>query len=92
MLTGETDRVYRTEGPVVVVDPLLGRRLRVETEGAADRIVWNPWADEAAGIRDIGDRWTGFVCVEGANALADAVTVEPGASHTLTYRLTVEDL
>ena len=41
---------------------------------------------------DIGDEdWTGFVCIEGANAFENAVTVPPGESHTLTYRLEVED-
>ncbi|PKW26721.1 D-hexose-6-phosphate mutarotase [Phycicoccus duodecadis] len=92
VLTGETDRVYRSTAPVVVSDPVLRRRLVVEAEGAADRVVWNPWAGKAAGIDDIGGHWSRFVCVEAANALADVVTVAPGATHTLTYRLSVEDL
>jgi D-hexose-6-phosphate mutarotase len=92
VLTGETDRVYRSAAPVVITDPVLGRRLVVETDGAADRVVWNPWSEKAAGIDDIGAHWPRFVCVEAANALADVVTVAPGATHTLTYRLTVEDL
>ena len=44
------------------------------------------------GIPDIGDEWPRFVCVEAANALADVVTVGHGETHTLTYRLSVEDL
>ena len=92
VLTGETDRVYRTDAPVTVTDPVLGRRLHVETEGAANRVVWNPWAEKGPGIADVGDEWPRFVCVEGANVLADAVTVPAGATHTLTYRLFVEDL
>ncbi|MBM6403077.1 D-hexose-6-phosphate mutarotase [Phycicoccus sp. CSK15P-2] len=92
VLTGETDRVHRGTRPVTVTDPVLGRRLHVETDGAANRVVWNPWAEKAAAIDDVGDHWHRFVCVEGANVLADAVTLPPGATHTLTYRLTVEDL
>lgn len=92
VLDGETDRVYRSDAPVTVTDPVLARRLRVETEGAADRVVWNPGPDKGPGIPDIGDEWPRFVCVEAANALADVVTVGPGETHTLTYRLTVEDL
>ncbi|GGL37451.1 D-hexose-6-phosphate mutarotase [Phycicoccus endophyticus] len=92
VLTGETDRVYRSEAPVVLTDPVLGRRLRVETTGAADRVVWNPWSDAAAGLDDVGDQWPHLLCVEGANVLGDAVTLPPGDAHTLTYRLFVEDL
>ncbi len=88
-VTGETDRVYRTDAPVTVVDPVLGRRLRVTTTGAADRVVWNPWDELARTLDDVEDAWPGFVCVEGGNVLADAVSVEPGASRTMTYRVEV---
>ena len=92
VLTGETDRVFRTDAAVTVEDPVLGRRLVVTAEGAGDRVVWNPWADKGAGIDDVGDAWPGFVCVEAANAAPDAVIVAPGDTHALTYRLRVEDL
>lgn len=92
VLTGETDRVYRTDAVVTVEDPVLRRRLRVETDGAANRVVWNPWDEEAARVDDIVEAWPRFVCVEAANALDDVVTVAPGDTHSLTYRLTVEDL
>lgn len=88
---GETDAVFRTSDPVVVDDPVLGRRLVVSTEGAGNVVVWNPWAEKAAEVPDIGDDdWTGFVCVEGANALENTVTVDPGESHTMTYRVEVQ--
>ncbi len=89
VLTGETDRVYRGDGPVTVVDPVLDRRLRVSTTGAADRVVWNPWDEQARALRDVGDAWPGFVCVEGGNVLDDAVTVAPGDSRTMTYGVEV---
>lgn len=88
-ITGETDRVYRSDAPVTVVDPVLGRRLRVTTTGAANRVVWNPWDELARTLDDVGDAWPTFVCVEGGNVLADAVTVQPGASRTMTYRVEV---
>lgn len=92
VLAGETDRVYRCTTAVLVDDPVLRRRLRVEAEGAANRVVWNPWDAKAAEADDIADAWPRFVCVEAANALDDVVTVPGGGSHTITYRLTVEDL
>lgn len=88
-VTGETDRVYLSDAPVTVVDPVLGRRLRVTTSGAADRVVWNPWDELAGTLDDVGDAWPTFVCVEGGNVLSDAVSVAPGASRTMTYRVEV---
>ena len=35
------------------------------------------------------DPCCGEICVEAANALEDAVVLEPGASHTMGYRLGV---
>ncbi|MGL4743301.1 MAG: D-hexose-6-phosphate mutarotase [Dermatophilaceae bacterium] len=92
-VAGETDGVFRSAGPVTVVDPVLGRRLMVTTGGARNVVVWNPGPEKAADIGDIlpGD-WKRFVCVEAANALGDAAVVAPGESHTLTYRLAVEPL
>ena len=86
---GETDGVYRTTGPVTVDDPVLDRRLVITTGGCGNVVVWNPWADKAAEVADIGDEWPGFICVEGANAFENTVTVEPGGSHTATYRVEV---
>ena len=63
--------------------------LRVTTEGAANRVVWNPWVEEAAKLDDVRDEWTSFVCVEGGNVLGNAVTVAPGESRSMTYRVEV---
>lgn len=90
-LTGETDRVYLGSGPVTVVDPVLGRRLRITTRGAADTVVWNPWTEKAAAMSDFGDEeWPAMLCIEGANALEDAVRLAPGEVHEMGYRIDVE--
>ncbi|MFI7482601.1 D-hexose-6-phosphate mutarotase [Kocuria sp. M1R5S2] len=90
-LEGETDRVYASGAGVAVVDPVLGRVLRIHKENSASTVVWNPWAEKAAALPDVGaDGWTGFVCVEGANVHGDAVHLEPGRTHTMTYRVSVE--
>ena len=90
---GETDAVFRTSDPVTLYDPAFGRRLVVTTEGAADVVVWNPWAAKAAEVPDIGDDdWQRFVCIEGANAFEHAVALEPGESHTTSYRVEVQPL
>jgi glucose-6-phosphate 1-epimerase len=90
-IVAETDRVYSRGAEVVVTDPVLGRRLRVATEGAANTIVWNPWAAKAAAMPDFGDdEWSGMLCIEAGNVLDHAVTLEPGDSQTLRYGLAVE--
>jgi len=82
--------VYRTSAPVTLHDPALGRRLAVTTEGASNFVVWNPWAVKAAEAADIGDDdWERFVCIEGANTFENAVVLQPGESHTTTYRVEV---
>ncbi|MCH8614276.1 D-hexose-6-phosphate mutarotase [Arsenicicoccus dermatophilus] len=89
-LTRETDRVFRSAGPVTVVDPVLGRRLRVTKTGSASTVVWNPWDELSASLGDMGpEAWRTMVCVEGGNAMADEITLAPGDSHTLTYHLEV---
>lgn len=88
---GETDRVYSSTADVAVVDPVLGRVLLIRKENSATTVVWNPWAEKAAALADVGaDGWTDFVCVEGANAHADAVHLEPNETHTMGYRVAVE--
>lgn len=89
----ETDRVYESSADVRVVDPVLGRALRIRKRGSATTVVWNPWAEKAAGLPDVGaDGWSGFVCVEGANVQGNAVHLEPEETHTMGYRVAVETL
>ncbi len=86
--TGETDRVYDSEGTAVVVDS--GRSIGVVKEGSANTVVWNPWVDKAAAMPDYGDdEWPSMVCVETANVLEDAIVLAPGARHTMTARYSV---
>jgi glucose-6-phosphate 1-epimerase len=48
-------------------------------------VVWNPWVDKARAMPDFGDdEWPEMVCVETANVNVHAVTLRPGASHTMT--------
>ncbi|MBK9474926.1 MAG: D-hexose-6-phosphate mutarotase [Tetrasphaera sp.] len=92
-VTGETDAVCETTGPITVIDPVLRRRLVVTLEGAQNAVVWNPWKTKGDAIADVGDgEWRTFLCIEGANAFENAVRLAPGASHTLAYTVAVEPL
>lgn len=87
-LSGPTDRVYESSGEVCVVDPVLGRRLHVRKAASANTVIWNPWSTGAANLADMGDdEWRSMVCVEGANVLGNAITLEPGEQHTMGYSL-----
>jgi glucose-6-phosphate 1-epimerase len=87
--SGETDRVcLDTEAACEVDDPGLERRIRVEKSGSRTTVVWNPWVKKAQAMPDFGDdEWPGMLCIETANAAANAVTLAPGAAHEITARI-----
>jgi len=94
VLTATTDRVYfNTAATCVIGDPVLKRSLTVGKSGSSTTVVWNPWREVAATLADLGDdAWVGMLCVETANAGTDAVTLDPGAAHTMQTTVTVETL
>ena len=88
---GETDRVYLdTPSTCVLDDPTFDRRIEVAKRGSRSTVVWNPWIDKAARMPDFGDdEWPGMVCIETANALDNALTLQPGESHEIAATLRV---
>jgi glucose-6-phosphate 1-epimerase len=90
-IAGPTDCMFLgTTSACVIDDPTLARRLLVEKHGSASTVVWNPWAEKAAAMADLGaDAWRTMLCVETANVADDAVTLAPGARHEMTARLAV---
>jgi glucose-6-phosphate 1-epimerase len=84
-IESETDRVYtNTQAACTLEDPVLGRCIVIEKTGSDSTVVWNPWIDKSKAMSDFGDdEWPGMLCVETANALEDAICLEPGATHTL---------
>lgn len=92
-LTGETDRVFESTADVTIDDPRLDRRITVAKEGSGTTVVWNPWADKARGIADLGDHeWRRFVCVETANVGRAGIHLASGESHAMRLRLSVAPL
>jgi glucose-6-phosphate 1-epimerase len=89
-ITGETDRVYHSAGPVHVHDPVLDRVITVTKEGSPDTIVWNPWAHKGQDIGDMEPQdWSRMLCVEAGSVLENAVRLEPGGSHSITTTISV---
>ena len=90
----EVDRVYvNTPERCTIVDAGFKRRIHIAKLGSQSTVVWNPWAERAAQMGDLGqDGWKRFVCVESANARENAVTVLAGKSHTMAVEYRVEAL
>nr|WP_321451945.1 D-hexose-6-phosphate mutarotase [uncultured Carboxylicivirga sp.] len=81
--SGRTDRRYRdTESEVAIIDT--DRTIHVGKKGSKITVVWNPGAELASQMADLGDSdYKKMVCVESANSLDDTITLESGASHCL---------
>jgi len=89
--TQRIDNAYlNTEAELELIDSSLKRRIRIAKQNSHNTVVWNPWAELAAGMADLGDEWPHFVCVEAANIRANAVTLQPGEQHTMTAIIKVE--
>jgi len=61
---GELDRIYLdTSNETHIADDR--NRVAIEKKSFHDTVVWNPWAEKAKAIADLGDdEWRSFVCVE----------------------------
>ena len=90
-IVAETDRVYvGTRGRCVVDDPVHDRRLVIDKHGSATTVVWNPGAERAAAVPDLGPgEWRHLLCVETANAADDALRLAPGERHEMVATLAV---
>ena len=90
-LARQTDNAYiHTQAAAEVVDADLGHVLRTEKENSATTIVWNPWEEGSAKLTDLDDdEWRSMICVEAGNILGDAVTLDPGETHTMRSTISV---
>jgi glucose-6-phosphate 1-epimerase len=88
----ETDQLHlNTQAAVTISDPGWQRRIVIEKRGSNSTVVWNPWQAKADALADLGaEAWPHFVCVEPANAGENAVTLAPGAVHTMGFTARVE--
>ncbi len=91
----EVDRIYLGGCPELqLLDTALGRRIRIAQSGSASTVVWNPWADKAARLGDMGpaESYRQMLCLETANAADDAVTIPPGGAHRLSVEFSATAL
>ncbi len=85
-IAGEVDRIYFNAPPALQLDDA-AQRLRIESVGFTDVVVWNPGAERAAALSDLdADGYRHFLCVEAA-AIGVPVRLMPGARWSGTQRL-----
>ena len=94
VIQSETDRIYLdTQRVVEVSDPVLHRSIVITKENSLTTVVWNPWAQKAAALTDLGeDQWPRMLCIETSNVGAFAVTLAPGQRHSMKATLSVAPL
>jgi glucose-6-phosphate 1-epimerase len=90
-ITAETDRVYLdTPGRCFIEDRGWQRRVVIEKD-AASTVVWNPWAEKAAAMADLGDPvWRGMVCVEAGNIADNEVRLTQNGAHQMSMAISVD--
>ncbi len=90
----ETDRIYLdTKADCIIEDNGLQRRIGISKNGSRTTVVWNPWIDKSAKMKDFGDgEYKRMVCVETTNADTDVISLAPGHTHTLESHVRVEPL
>ena len=83
---GELGRIFvNCDKTSVIEDRKLARAIHVAGAGSQSIAVWNPWLETASKMSDLGNEgWRSMVCVETANALENAILIQPGQHHTTT--------
>ena len=89
---GRTDRPYlNTTATCVLHDPAGKRRIVVAKSGSNSTVVWNPWKEFTAKMVDMEpDAWLHMTAIETANVGEDAITLQPGATHTMRADISIE--
>jgi glucose-6-phosphate 1-epimerase len=90
-IAAETDRVYLdTPKQCAIEDRGWRRRVVIEKDGAGSSVVWNPWAEKATAMADLGDpAWRGMVCVEIGNIADNEVRLSADAEHQMSAAISV---
>ncbi len=88
-ISSEVDRIYvNTSAPIEIVDPGIGRKIRVEKQASLSTVVWNPWIAKAQQMPDFGnEEYERMVCVESGNVSLNEIRLPPGEVSRLIVEL-----
>ena len=90
-IKGEVDRQYfDTSKTCIIHDPDYNRQIQIDKTGSQTTVVWNPGDELAAKMTDLGDNeYQNMLCVEAANNMNDAITIQPNKSHSLATQISL---
>jgi glucose-6-phosphate 1-epimerase len=93
-IASQADNAFlNTQNAVDLIDPKIGRRIRLQKTNSSTTVVWNPWREGARSLRDLGENeWKQFLCVEASNILGTAVILAPQQEHKMFAMLSVAKL
>ena len=93
-ISAESDRIYLGTGNhSEIIDPAMGRKIVIRSEGSGSMVVWNPWEATANKMGDLGpDGFLNMLCVETTNAADDVVELAAGATHRMFAEYSSEAL
>ena len=90
---GHIDRIYhpvQETQEIILHDPAWQRSIRLVRSGSGSVVVWNPGAELAAGMGDLGaEAARGFLAVETAVVPAEGVMLRCGETHELAMSIEV---
>ncbi len=91
VIESETDRVYlNTPQALDLQDSVLHRRIQIAKVNSLSTVVWNPWAEKASALSDLGaDQWKQMLCIETSNVGNFAVELAPGRQHIMKAVVTL---
>ncbi len=94
VLGAPTDNAYiNAAAGLQLLDPVLNRQVQIAKQNSHSTVVWNPWAEGARALSDLGeDEWEHMVCVEASNILDNAIELAPSETHTITVTMAINPL
>jgi glucose-6-phosphate 1-epimerase len=83
--------------PIIMEDRGLHRKVVMKPTNFLDAVVWNPWADNAKKMADLGDdEYQDMLCIEPANAAlfvnGESIDIAPGGTWLASQEIHVEQL
>lgn len=91
-ISKEIDRVYiDVDQDLMVLDPVLKRRILINAPNTSTAVVWNPWSKTSQKMPDLAHLdYQKFLCVEAGNIAFDLIQIQPGSRHSLKANYTLQ--
>ena len=81
-IEGECVKIFiNAPGRSTLIDKALNRRIIVEQRMMRDTVVWNPGYHAGMANLEVLDAWDRYVCVESANCLGNAISLDSDCAH-----------